>query len=129
MGIFFLIAAVILVLLLYRRGLLVTKRITAVLFLFRPERGRDRASLNSCSGWVRHMGKFRESGSYIFSLDLQLSQGDAEVSLLDGKNRELLRLNRQLSTGTAALKQNGRYHLHWEFRRATGNVELRWENI
>lgn len=129
MSILLLFTAVILVLLLYRQGFLMTKSIAAVFFLFRPEKSRDRASLNSCSGWVRHMGKFRESGSYIFSLDLQLSQGDAEVSLLDGKNRELLRLNRQLSTGTAALKQNGRYHLHWEFRRATGNVELRWENI
>ena len=127
MGIYFLAAAGILALLLYCRGLMAAKSITAVYFLFRPGKSRDRASLNSCSGWISHRVRFREEGSCTFSLDLQLSKGDAEVFLLDGKKRELLRLNRQLSTGAAELKRKGRYYLRWEFARATGSCELRWE--
>lgn len=128
MGVYFLLAAAgILALLLYRRGLMAAKSIAAVYFLFRPGKSRDRASLNSCSGWISHRVRFREEGSCTFDLDLQLSKGDAEVFLLDGERRELLRLNRQLPTGAAELKQKGRYYLRWEFACATGSCELRWE--
>lgn len=127
MGIYFLAAAGILTLLLYHRGLMVTKCIAAVFFLFRPGKSRDRASLDSCSGWVSHRVRFREEGRYTFDLDLQLSKGDAEVILLDRERRELLRLNWQQSAGTAELKRKGRYYLRWEFKGATGNCELRWE--
>lgn len=127
MEIYVLAAAGILALFLYRRGLMTTKRIAAVFFLFRPGKNRDQVSLNSCSGWVRHRGQFRESGSYEFRLDFGLSKGGAEVSLLDGEKRELLRLNWQQSAGTAELKRKGRYYLRWEFKGATGKCELWWE--
>ena len=127
MGIYFLTAAGIFALLLYRQGFMVTKSIAAVLFLFRPGKNRDRASLCSCSGWVRHRVRLRETGAYQFSLDLRLSNGGAEVSLLDLKKREILCLNRQLGTGTAELERSGRYYLRWEFKGATGSCELHWE--
>lgn len=87
-------AVCLVVYLLYCRGIAVTKRITAVLFVFRTGKNGDRASLNSCTGWVRRVGRFRASGIYTFTLDCQLSKGDAAVSLLDKDKRELLRLDR-----------------------------------
>lgn len=71
-----------------------TKRITAVLFVFWKGKNGDRVSLNSCTGWVRRVEKFRASGIYTFTLDCQLSKGDAAVLLLDKDKRELLRLDR-----------------------------------
>ena len=44
--------------LLYRQGFAVTKSIAAILFIFRPERQADRVSLDTCTGWVRNVGRF-----------------------------------------------------------------------
>lgn len=112
--------------LLYREGLMVTKRIAAVLFVFRSGKQGDSASLDSCSGWVRHMGRFRESRIYTFQLDCRLSKGSAVVTLLDRRKRELLRLNQDSPAEEIELSENGRYFLRWEFQKATGNCELRW---
>lgn len=112
---------------LYSRGLAVTKCIAAVLFVFRPGRDADRAELNSCSGWVRHMGRFHQGRVYEFSFEARLSKGEAEVSLLDRDKRPLLKLNRQSPTGTIKLEE--RYYLRWEFQNATGQCELNWREI
>lgn len=113
--------------LLYRRGLAVTKSIAAVLFVFRPGRDTDQAKLNSCNGWVRHVGRFRQGRTYEFSFEARLSKGEAEVSLLDRDKRPLLKLNRQSPTGTIKLEE--RYYLRWEFQNATGQCELSWREI
>lgn len=112
--------------LLYRQGFAVTKSIAAVLFVFRPGRQADHASLNSCTGWVRHVGPFRQSGTYMFCLDCRLSNGSAAVSLLDNQKRELLRLCRENPEGEIELKGSTRYYLRWDFQNATGTCELRW---
>ena len=112
--------------LLYREGLMVTKSIAAVLFVFRPGKQGDSVSLDSCSGWVRHAGRFRQSGTYRFCLDCRLSKGSAVVTLLDRQKRELLRLNQENPAGEIELNGKARYFLRWEFQHATGNCELRW---
>ena len=112
--------------LLYCRGIAVTKSVAAVLFVFWTQKSEDRAALNSCTGWVRHMGRFRRSGTYTFTLDCQLSNGDVAVSLLDQEKRELLCLNRYVTTGSIELES--RCYLHWEFKGATGKCTLYWKN-
>lgn len=112
--------------LLYCKGLAVTKSIAAVLFVFRPGRDADRATLSSCTGWVRHVGRFQESGTYEFTFDAQLSKGNAEVILWDKKKLQLLKLDRQSPTARIELDRKNRYYLHWHFKSATGKCELRW---
>lgn len=112
--------------LLYREGLMVTKSIAAILFVFRPGKRGDSASLDSCTGWVRHRGRFRESRTYAFHLDCRLSKGSAVVTLLDRQKRKLLRLSQDSPAGEIELSGNDRYYLRWEFQSATGNCELRW---
>ena len=113
--------------LLYTQGLAVTKCIAAVLFMFRPGREADRANLNSCTGWVRHVGRFRQGRAYEFFFESRLSKGEAEVSLMNRKKHPLLKLNRQSPTGTIKLEESGRYYLRWAFQNATGQCELRWK--
>ena len=48
--------------LLYRRGIAITKSVAAVLFFLRTGKDGDRAVLDSCTGWVRHRGRFGETG-------------------------------------------------------------------
>ena len=64
---------------LYHQGFAVTKSIAAVLFVFRMKRNGSWASLNTCTGWVRYRGRFRESRIYKFHFDCRLSGGGAEV--------------------------------------------------
>lgn len=108
----------------YRQGFVVTKSITAVFFWFQPGKDGDRAELNACSGWVRHM--VRGSGTCEFSLDCQLSKGDAEVLFLNSRKQEILRLDRYMPSGQARLEEDGRYFLRWNFQHATGTCALRW---
>ncbi len=111
----------------YFRGIAVSKSITAILFVFCPGQDTDRAALNSCTGWVKHMGRFHESRTYEFVLDTYLSKGNAEVILLDARKQPLLKLNQEFSTGKINLDATKKYYLRWEFQSATGRCELRWQ--
>ncbi len=112
--------------LLYCQGIAVSKSIAAILFVFRSGKNADRAVLDSCTGWVRHAGRFSEKRRYEFVLETQLSKGDVEVCLLDRKRQQLLRLNRQSPEGCIELDGKSRYYLYWKFQSATGRCELRW---
>ena len=50
----------------YSQGLVVTKCIAAMLFVFRPGKYGDQATVNVCNGWVRHRVRFQEDRSYAF---------------------------------------------------------------
>ena len=115
--------------LLYRRGLAVTKAIIAVLFVFRPGREEDRVSLNSCTGWVRHAGRFRGGRNYEFTLDCQISEGSVAVSLLDRSKQTILKLDQWSLVDKVKLEERGRYYLHWGFDSATGQCKLSWKEI
>ena len=97
--------------LLYRQGFAVTKSIAAILFIFRPERQADRVSLDTCTGWVRHVGRFHESRIYEFHLNCQLSNGDAEATLLNSQMQALLHLSWNQPTGVIELEKKSRYYL------------------
>ena len=112
--------------LLYRQGFAVTKSIAAILFIFRPERQADRVSLDTCTGWVRHVGRCHESRIYEFHLNCQLSNGDAEATLLNSQMQALLHLSRNQPTGVIELEKKSRYYLQWDFQSATGKCELCW---
>ena len=75
---------------LYSQGLVESKKIKAILYVFRPEKDADRVTLDSCTGWVKHAGRFCESRSYEFTIECQLSSGDVDVILLD-KEKQLLK--------------------------------------
>ena len=93
----------------YFRSIAISKSIVAILFVFRPGRDADKATLDSCTGWVKHMGRFRESRTYEFTLDGQLSKGDVEVTLLDAKKEPLMKLNQQSPVGKIDLDAKNRY--------------------
>ena len=112
--------------LLYCQGIAVSRSIAAILFVFRPGKNADKATLDSCTGWVKHIGRFRESRTYEFVLDTYLSKGAAEVILLDREERQLMKLDQQSPTDKIYLDAKNRYYLRWEFKGVTGKCELRW---
>lgn len=110
----------------YFLGVAITKRISAIALIFRPGKNSDKAALNTCSGWIRHRGRFYESRRYTFVLDVQLSKGDVAVFLLDKKKQPLLKLTSQIRSQGIDLDEKNRYYLRWEFKDATGRCELHW---
>ena len=112
--------------LLYSQGFAVSKSIAAFLFMFRPGKDSDQATVDSCNGWVRHVGRFQESRTYEFVLHTQLSKGDVEVFLLNEEMQPLLKLTQRSPAGRIALDGKRKYYLQWEFSSATGKCELHW---
>lgn len=110
-------------------GIAVTKSIRAIVFVFRPQKGRDIVRVHGCTGWARHRVRPAADGTYGFTLDARLSDGDAQVSLLDESGQPLLTLDRGHAAETIALIQNGRYSLHWVFQNAGGTCALRWTTV
>lgn len=111
----------------YWGAIAATKCLRAILFVFLPGKREDRATLDSCTGWVRHVGRFYENRTYTFVLEAPLTSGDVEVRLLDQKKQPLLKLNRQFPSQTIDLDgEKNRYYLRWEFKSASGKCELRW---
>lgn len=110
----------------YFRSIAVSKSITAIMFVFRRGKDTDRATLSSCTGWVKYMGRFHESRTYEFTFDAQLSKGNAEVILLDKKKQQLMKLNQQFPAERIELDAENSYYLRWDFKSATGKCELHW---
>ncbi len=123
-AIFVVVVAIIYIL--YCQGFAVLKRTAAIIMVFRHGKNADNATFDSCTGWIKHAGRFHESKTYEFVLDMQLSKGSVEIILLDSKKRELMKLNQQSLTGKIDLDARNRYYLRWEFKGATGKCELRW---
>lgn len=111
---------------LWRQGFMASKSIIAILFAFRPEKYGSRVYLDSCTGWLRHIGRFQSRG-YEFHFDCRLSKGTAGVALLDSRKHELLQLDRQNTIDRIELHKGARYYLRWEFKNASGQCALRWQ--
>lgn len=111
---------------LYCQGFAVLRRTSAIMIVFRRGKRADKATLDSCTGWVKHAVRFRESETHEFILDAQLSKGNVEVILLDRKKQPLMKLTPQSPRCKIESDVRNRYYLHWEFKSATGKCELRW---
>jgi len=66
---------------LYNRGYMVVKSLSAVTFIGSPK--GTGAKFTSCSGYIKRIVRFRESGTLSYYLDAELSKGDILVELLD----------------------------------------------
>ena len=111
----------------YWGAIATTKCIKALLFVFLPGKTGDRVKLDACTGWVRHMARFYENRSYTFTLDAQLTKGEAEVLLLDQKKQPILKLSRQNPSQSIHLEgETSLHYLQWTFQHASGKCELHW---
>jgi len=111
---------------LYCQGFAVLRRTSAIMIVFRRGKRADKATLDSCTGWVKHAVRFRESETHEFILDAQLSKGNVEVTLLNRKKQPLMKLTPQSPRCKVDSDVRNRYYLRWEFKSATGKCELRW---
>lgn len=111
----------------YWGAIAAAKSIRAIIFMFLPGKNADKVTLDTCTGWVRHMGRFYENKTYSFVFDVQLTKGDVEVSLLNQKKQTLLKFSRRFPSQTISLDgRDSKYYLRWEFKNASGKCALHW---
>ena len=110
--------------LLYINGYMVMSRKRALTFIG-SQRGK-KASFTACNGWMKRVVRFKESRKYVFDLDLQLSKGEMQVELLDGKD-VIIHLDADKPTEYAEITAGKRYYLVFRFAKATGKYELKYE--
>lgn len=118
---------VILFVFLYNRGYMVFKSMSAVTFIG-SARGNG-AKFSSCDGYMKRVIRFREDGSYAFSLDAQLSKGDISVQLTDSSGETIMELDCTNPTASISARKKEKYCLTIHFRSATGRYALIREQI
>jgi len=107
---------------LYDQGYMVLKSISAVTFLGSAK--GNGASFSSCSGSMKRVIKFREDGTYTFTLDAELSKGSISVELIDSAKQKIMQLNPVNRKGSAAVEKKKKYFLVITFIAATGKYTL-----
>ena len=107
---------------LYNRGLMVFKSISAATFVGAAK--GNGAKFSSCSGYMKRVVTFKETGTYTFVLDAQLSKGDMSVELLDSAKQKILQLNCADRSASITVEQKKKYYLIVHFRSATGSYSL-----
>ncbi len=104
----------------------VLKSIRALTFFFRPGRHEDSVMITRGTGWVRHRLIVESSALYSFRFSGSLSDGNAEVSILNAKKEPLAKLDPDHREEDIFLEAENKYYLKWDFRKASGQFDLRW---
>lgn len=107
---------------LYNRGHMVVKSLSAVTFIGSPK--GTGASFSSCSGYMKQIVRFRESGTRDYYLDAELSKGDILVELLDSDKQSIMKLNRENNQASITVECKKKYYLVVNFISATGCYSL-----
>ena len=80
-------------LILYNSGYMIVKSLSAVTFIGSPK--GTGANFTSCSGYIKRIVRFKESGTLHYYLDADLSRGDIFVEILDSKKQSIAKLTRE----------------------------------
>lgn len=107
---------------LYSQGYMVSKSISAVVFIGSTK--GNSAKFSSCSGYMKRVIKFKEDGTYTFVLDAELSKGDMSVELIDSTKQKIMQLNCFNRSASITVEKKKKYYLVINFRSATGRYAL-----
>ena len=110
---------------LYVNGWLIVNAKRAVMYVG-SLRGR-KAVFTSCTGYIKRVVKFRSGGTRHLALDVQLSQGELSVELLDSAKRTVARLDSGSPGADVSVERGRRYYLVVRFQSATGRYTLSWD--
>ncbi|MCM1577427.1 MAG: hypothetical protein NC078_01345 [Ruminococcus sp.] len=112
---------------LHLNGLVDTACKAAVKFVRTREKDGERLSLLRCTGVITRVVKFDEDRTWEFTLDPELTNGNVSVTVLDRRKTELIRLDGDNSADTADFNKGERYYIKWNFKSASGDCSLKWE--
>ena len=109
-------------LILYNSGYMIVKSLSAVTFIGSPK--GTGANFTSCSGYIKRIVRFKESGTLHYYLDADLSKGDIFVEILDSKKQSIAKLTRENNHASISVENRKKYYLVVNFISATGRYSL-----
>ena len=109
-------------LILYNSGYMIVKSLSAVTFIGSPK--GTGANFTSCSGYIKRIVRFKESGTLHYYLDADLSKGDIFVEILDSQKQSIAKLTRENNHASISVENRKKYYLVVNFISATGRYSL-----
>ncbi len=113
--------------LMWEKGYYVIQKKIAVAFIGRRGKNRWGASMTSATGWTKRVLPLEAGKKYRFYYDVSLTDGDIAVEILYN-NQVVCSFDAHSRTATLPAEK-GRYILGTRFKKASGDYELKWEEI
>lgn len=113
--------------LMWQKGLMVIQRKMAVTFIGRRGANHWGAGMTGCTGWTKRVLPLDAGKKYRFYYESNITDGDIVAEIALGKN--VVR-SFDLHNRTTVLKaEKGRYTITTRFTKASGEYDLKWEEI
>lgn len=124
-----LIALGVLLYVLYDRGYLPVKSMSAIHFIGNMGVGTNQASASfgSATGQVKRVLRFKESRPYEFTFKRKISKGTVQACVLESDKIPELVLNNECPSGIVHAVKGQRYYLVIRFQNASGEYILTWK--
>ncbi len=92
------------------------------------KKNSTKAKFSACSGSLRRIIKFKESGTYEFSFSPDLEKGNVSVEIQNSEKEILLLIDKNTS-GRIHVQSGQRYHIIVRFKKAKGKYHLGWNMV
>ena len=114
---------------LYDRGYLPVKSISAIHFIGNMSAGTNKASgaFGSASGQIRRVLRFKESKPYEFTFKGKITKGTVQAYVLESNKIPDLVLDNDCPSGIVHAVKDQRYYLVIRFQNASGEYTLSWK--
>ena len=114
---------------LYDRGYLPVKSMSAIHFIGNMGAGTNKASaaFGSATGQIKRVLRFKESKPYEFTFKGKISKGTVQAYVLESNKIPELVLDNECPSGIIHAVKGQRYYLVIRFQNAFGEYSLTWK--
>ena len=114
---------------LYDRGYMPVKSMSAIHFIGNMGAGTNKASaaFGSATGQIKRVLRFKESKPYEFTFKGKISKGTVQAYVLESNKIPELVLDSECSSGIVHAVKGQRYYLVIRFQNASGEYTLSWK--
>ena len=114
---------------LYDRGYMPVKSMSAIHFIGNMGAGTNKASaaFGSATGQIKRVLRFKESKPYEFTFKGKISKGTVQAYVLESNKIPELVLDSECPSGIVHAVKGQRYYLVIRFQNASGEYTLSWE--
>ena len=114
---------------LYDRGYMPVKSMSAIHFIGNMGAGTNKASaaFGSATGQIKRVLRFKESKPYEFTFKGKISKGTVQAYVLESNKIPELVLDSECPSGIVHAVKGQRYYLVIRFQNASGEYTLSWK--
>ena len=109
------------------KGIGIMQKKIAVAFIGRRGKTHRGAAMTAATGWTKQVLPLKEGQKYRFYYDVNLTDGDIIVEIIH--NKQVIKTFDAQSRTTVLPAEKGRYIMGTKFAKASGDYELKWEEI